>query len=47
MLFYDAKPYEKEAFDAVISKMTGDRPEIDYLASDINLHTVKLARGYD
>lgn len=47
MLFYDAKPYEKETFDAVISKMTGDRPEIDYLASDINLHTVKLARGYD
>ena len=44
ILFYDTKPYDTEAFDAVI----GDFPDItiDYLKTDISEKTVSLACGY-
>lgn len=45
ILFYDAKPYDRESFN----KMLPDYPgiQIDYLETDISCHTVRLARGYD
>ena len=45
ILFYDTKPYDSEAFDAVI----GDFPDItiDYLKTDISEKTATLAKGYD
>ena len=45
ILFYDTKPYDQEAFDAVSSEF----PEIsiDYLKTDISERTATLSKGYD
>ena len=45
ILFYDTKPYDRQAFDAVI-KDFGDI-EIDYMKTDISPKTARLAAGYD
>ena len=45
ILFYDTKAYDKESFE----KEIGNFPEIelDYLESDLEPHTARLAKGYD
>ncbi len=45
ILFFDTKPYDREAFD----KIEGKYPEIEieYLKTDISKKTVDLACGYD
>lgn len=45
ILFFDAKPYDKESFDRVL----GEYPDIaiEYLKTDISERTVRLAAGYD
>ena len=45
ILFYDAQPYDREFFDQFLP----DYPmlSVDYLASDINQHTIRLSHGYD
>ena len=45
ILFYDAKPYDRESFDAHL----GHYPDvtIDYLDADLTLGTARLAAGYD
>ena len=45
ILFYDAKPYDKISFNMGLK----DYPELEleYLKSDLNEHTAKLAEGYD
>ncbi len=45
ILFYDAKPYDKDSFEAMRDRF--DDIQIDYLASDINTHTARLAADYD
>lgn len=45
ILFYDTKPYDSEAFNRVLPKF--ENITIDYLKTDISLHTAKLAAGYD
>lgn len=45
ILFYDAAPYDKEAFDRQLSNFP--EVEITYQEIDISLKTVSLARGYD
>lgn len=45
ILFYDAKPYDRESFNAHLP----DFPDItlDYLDADLTLETARLAHGYD
>ena len=45
ILFYDAKPYDRESFDAHL----GNYPDvmIDYLDADLTPGTARLAAGYD
>lgn len=45
ILFYDTKPYDREAFE----KHAGKYPdiEIDYLKTDISYRTAPLSKGYD
>ena len=45
ILFYDTKPYDREAFE----KLAGKYPdiEIDYLKTDISYRTAPLSKGYD
>jgi D-lactate dehydrogenase len=45
ILFYDAKPYDRESFDAHL----GDYPDIalDYTEADLTPGTARLAQGYD
>ncbi len=45
ILFYDAKPYDRESFDAHL----GDYPDVtlDYLDADLTPGTARLATGYD
>lgn len=45
ILFYDTKPYDREAFEKVLPKYEGIT--IDFLETDISHHTVNLAKGYD
>ena len=45
ILFYDTKKYDKESFDMVAPEFTD--MEIDYLETDLNKHTARLAAGYD
>ena len=45
ILFYDTKPYDKQAFDAVIKDFKNI--EIDYMKTDISPKTARLAAGYD
>lgn len=46
ILFYDTKPYDKEAFDKVhFGKY--EKIQIDYLDYDISKSTASFARGYD
>ena len=45
ILFYDTKKYDKESFDMVASEFPD--MEIDYLETDLNKHTARLAAGYD
>lgn len=45
ILFYDTKPYDKQAFDAVIKDFKDI--EIDYMKTDISPKTARLAAGYD
>lgn len=45
ILFYDAKPYDKEFFDPLLPEFPGI--SIDYLAADISEYTLRLAQGYD
>ena len=45
ILFFDAKPYDKESFDRVLSEY----PDIavEYMQTDISNKTARLASGYD
>lgn len=45
ILFYDAKPYDRESFDAHLP----DYPSItlDYIEADLTPSTARLAQGYD
>ena len=45
ILFYDTKPYDREAFE----KLAGKYPdiEIDYLKTDISYRTAPLSKGYE
>ncbi len=45
ILFYDAKPYDEESFNRVLTKHSDI--QIDYLKTDISEQTAALARGYD
>ncbi len=45
ILFYDAKPYDIEAFDNLIKNY--EDIQIDYLKTDISKNTVRLSKGYD
>lgn len=45
ILFYDAKPYDREFFDRLLPLFPGI--SIDYLDTDISSHTARLASGYD
>ena len=45
ILFYDAKPYDIESFDAIKNEF--ECIEINYLDADINPHTAHLSKGYD
>ena len=45
ILFYDTKPYDREAFEKVLPQYEGIT--IDFLKTDISHHTVNLAKGYD
>lgn len=45
ILFYDAKPYDKEFFEPLLPEFPGI--SIDYLAADISEYTSRLAQGYD
>lgn len=45
ILFFDAKPYDKESFDKILPEYPGI--SIDYIEADISCHTVRLAAGYD
>ena len=45
ILFYDTKKYDKESFDMVAPEFPD--MEIDYLETDLNKHTARLAAGYD
>lgn len=45
ILFYDAKKYDIESFNAELPKYMGI--DIDYIEADINEHTARLAKGYD
>ena len=41
ILFYDTKPYDRQAFDAVIKDFKDI--EIDYMKTDISPKTARLA----
>lgn len=45
ILFFDTKPYDKEAFESALSEYKDIT--IDFLETDISCHTVRLAKGYD
>lgn len=45
ILFYDTKSYDRESFDKVLNNYNDI--EIEYLKTDISLHTARLAKGYD
>ena len=45
ILFYDTKPYDREAFEKVLPQYKGIT--IDFLKTDISHHTANLAKGYD
>lgn len=45
ILFYDTKPYDREAFEKLAGKYSDI--EIDYLKTDISYRTAPLSKGYD
>lgn len=45
ILFYDAKPYDRTAFDAHLPDYP--RIKLDYMDADLSPETARLARGYD
>lgn len=45
ILFFDAKRYDEESFNEELKKY--DDISIDYIESDIDIKTVRLASGYD
>ena len=45
ILFYDAKPYDKDSFEQMRGAYS--QVEIDYLTADISEQTARLAEGYD
>lgn len=46
ILFYDAKAYEKESFEAIREAQYSEIT-INYIDADISDYTVKLSKGYD
>lgn len=44
ILFYDTKPYDKQAFERVLKRYSGIT--IDFLKADISMQTAELAKGY-
>ena len=45
ILFYDAKRYDIESFNG--EKANYPQIELEYLETDLNVRTAKLAGGYD
>ena len=45
ILFYDAKPYDRESFDAHLPEFPNIA--LDYLEADLTPETARLAQGYD
>ncbi len=45
ILFYDTKPYDREAFEKILPEY--ENITIDFLKTDISHRTVYLAKGYD
>ena len=45
ILFYDTKSYDKESFDAAISRFP--EIEIEYIKYDLDPRTASLAEGFD
>lgn len=45
ILFYDAKSYDKEAFELIAKE--SEEVTIDYLSSELTLQTADFANGYD
>ena len=45
ILFYDAKPYDRQSFDEHLGHCTGI--ELDYTDADLSARTASLAMGYD
>ncbi len=45
ILFYDAKPYDRESFDAYLPDYPGIT--LDYIEADLTPETARLAQGYD
>ena len=45
ILFYDAKPYDRESFDAYLPQYPS--VTLEYLEADLTISTARLARGYD
>lgn len=45
ILFYDTKKYDKDSFEKILPQFP--EIELDFLDTDLSLHTAKLAKGYD
>lgn len=45
ILFYDAKPYDMDAFDKILPEYP--TVSVQYLKTDISPHTAALSKGYD
>ena len=45
ILFYDTKPYDRESFEAALSRY--EDVTVDFLLTNISERTVSLAKGYD
>lgn len=45
ILFYDTKKYDRDSFEKILPQFP--EIELDFLDTDLSLHTAKLAKGYD
>nr|MBQ8253846.1 2-hydroxyacid dehydrogenase [Lachnospiraceae bacterium] len=45
ILFYDTKKYDKDSFEKVLPQYP--EIEMDFLETDLSVHTARLAKGYD